>query len=198
MAGETLEVTAPPPAGTPTTPAAEQTPDQIEEQLRVTQQSLAGKLGVLEEQTLGSVRETIGAVNDAVSSVQSVVSNPMGAVQDAVQSAVMNPIENVTHEVTASVTSMVRGFDPSAIVRQRPLESVGVAVAGGVVAGLILFGRPASVGGRPGVFAGLTDMLRGEVGRIGRELIGTLSRSVVERAKAAVHSVGENGKGYSV
>ena len=48
------------------------------------------------------------------------------------------------------------------------------------------------------MFSGLTDALTGEVAKLGRELIGTLSRSVVERAKAAVQSVGSNGKGYTV
>lgn len=193
MAGETLEVTTPPPADESTAPAAEQeqTPEQIEEQLRVTQQALAGKLGVLEEQTLGSIRETIGAVNDTVSTVQSVVSNPMEAVQGAVQTAVLDPIEDVTNEVTASVSGLVREFDPSGMVRERPLTSVGVAVLGGVVTGLILFGRPrvsASAAGRPGVFQALTDTVSGEVAKFGRELIGTLSRSMIERAKSAVQS----------
>lgn len=199
MAGETLEVIPLPPAADSPTPAPdEQTADEIEDQMRVTQQSLAGKLGVLEEQTFGSVRDTIGAVNDAVSSVQSVVSDPIGAMQGAVHSAVMNPLENVTQDVTASVTSMVREFDPSAIVRDRPLESVGVAVIGGVVVGMILFGRPATgVGGKSGIFQGITDVLGGEVAKLGRELIGTVSRSVLERAKAAVSSP-PGGKNYTV
>lgn len=196
MAGETLEVTPPPSADTP---IAEQTPEEIEEQLKVTQQALAGKLEVLEEQTLGSIRETVGAVNDAVSTVQSVVANPLEAVQGAVQSAVISPIENVTQEVTATVGNLVREFDPSAMVRERPLESVGVAVLSGVVAGLSLFGRPtASAAGKPGVFSGLTDALTGELAKLGRELIGTLSRSVVEKAKSAIQSAGTPGKGYSV
>lgn len=196
MAGETLEVIDPPSAEVP---PAEQTPEEIEEQLKVTQQALAGKLGVLEEQTLGSIRETVGAVSDAVSTVQSVVANPLEAVQGAVQSAVISPIENVTQEVTASVSNLVREFDPAAVVREHPLESVGAAVLGGVVVGLILFGRPsASAAGKTGVFSCLTDALSGEVAKLGRELVGTLSRAVVERAKSAIHSVGSPGKGYTV
>lgn len=198
MAGETLEVTNPPSAAdAPDGPPAaeqEQTPEEIEQQLKVTQQALAGKLGVLEEQTLGNIRETVGAVNDAVSSVQSVVSDPMGVVQ----SAVMEPIENVTQEVTTSVSNLVRDFDPSSIVRERPLESVGVAVLGGVVAGMILFGRSSTpAGGKPGVLSGLSTVLSGEVAKLGRELIGTLSRSMVERAKTAIQSTGRNGKGQT-
>jgi hypothetical protein len=204
MAGETLEVTNPPSAEAPAespaeAQAAEQTPEEIEEQLRVTQQALAGKLGVLEEQTLGSIRETVGAVNDAVSTVQSVVANPMEAVQGAVQTAVLDPIENVTEEVTTTVGNLVREFDPSAVVRERPLESVGAAVLGGVVVGLILFGRPsASAAAKPGLLSGLTTTLSGEVAKFGRELIGTLSRSMVERAKSAIQASGRTRNGYSV
>lgn len=184
MAIQTTEVTDSPAGGT--IPPPEASPDEIEQQIHASQQALASKLGLLEENTLGSVRETIGAVNDAVSSVQSVVSDPLGAVQ----SAVTAPIENMTQGVTDTVSHLVKEFDPSAMVRDRPLVAVGTATLAGVVTGLILFGRPKVVvpGGRPGLFDTLTDSLTSEVVKVGRELIGTLSRSIVDRAKTAVSS----------
>jgi len=198
MASETLEVTTPAPTDAPVTPPAEETPEEIEARMHRTQQALAGKLDVLEQQTFGSIRDTIGAVTDTMNSVQNVVSDPVGTVQ----AAVMNPIESVASGMQESMSNMIRGFDPSDTIRQRPLESVGVAVAVGVGVGMILFGRvkPAATNGPPTLFQTLLSGISDEVKAVGKEMLGTVSRSVMERVKSAVaphHAAGTSGN-YSV
>lgn len=191
MASETLEVTAPPPTDTPAPPPTEETAEEIEARMHRTQQALAGKLDVLEQQTLGTIRDTIGAVTDTVNTVQNVVSDPVGAVQ----AAVMNPIESVASGMTESMGNMIRGFDPTDTIRQRPLECVGMAVAVGVGVGLILFGRAnakptavtaAAVNHPPTLFQTLMSGMGDELKAMGKELLGTVSHSVMERVKSAV------------
>ncbi len=191
MARETLEVTAPPTppevsAEPPLAEPAQDTPDDIEARLLTRQQALAGKLDVLEQQTLGSIRDTIGTVTDTVNSVQAVVADPMGAMQ----SAVMNPIGSIAGGVTTQVTDMIQKLDPSAMVRRYPLESVGVAVAGGVVLSMLLSARPTAgaVGGPPSLFQSITGGFRDELVALGRQLLGTVAESLKERVKEAVSS----------
>lgn len=191
MDRETLEMTAPPP---PVDPPAElppeETPEQIEARLHQRQQMLAGKLDVLEQQTLGSIRDTIGSVTDTVNTVQAVVSDPVAAVQ----SAVLNPIGDIAGGVTSSVTDWIQNMNPAEVIRRHPFESVGVAVAGGVVVGMLLSARtPAAsggaastAGGPPTLFQSLTGGLRNELLALGRELFDTVSKSLVERVKTAV------------
>jgi len=192
-------VTTPASTDAPTPPPAEETPETIEARMHRTQQALAGKLDVLEQQTFGSIRDTIGAVTDTMNSVQNVVSDPVGTVQ----AAVMNPIESVASGMQESMGNMIRGFDPSDTIRQRPLESVGVAVAVGVGVGLILFGRVkpgAATSGPPTLFQTLLSGIGDEVKAMGKEVLGTVSRSVMERVKSAVAlqpTAGTSG-GYSV
>jgi hypothetical protein len=195
MASETLEVTTPPADA----PPAEETPEEIEARLARTQEALAGKLDVLEQQTLGTIRDTIGAVTDTVNTVQNVVADPVGTVQ----AAVLNPIETVADGLKDGVVNMLGGFDPTDAIRQRPFESVGVAVAVGVGLGLVLFGRPkpASVSsGPPTLFQQLLSGIGAEITAMGKEVLGTVSHSVMERVKSAVTlpPTTEAPKGYSV
>jgi len=182
---------APTPPVLPVEPPPADTPDDIEARLLQRQQALAGKLDVLEQQTLGSIRDTIGTVTDTVNTVQAVVSDPVGAMQ----SAVMNPLGNIANGVTHQVTDMLEKMDPSAIIRRHPWESVGVAVAGGVVLSMVLTSRPAagaggtgSAGGSlmSGLFQTLTSSFRDEISTLGKQLFDTVSRSLVERVQSAV------------
>lgn len=198
MVSETLEVTTPVPDDAPAR-SAEETPEEIEARLARTQEALAGKLDVLEQQTLGTIRDTIGAVTDTVNTVQNVVADPVGAVQ----SAVMNPIETVASGMKDGMTRMLGGFDPSDTIRQRPFESVGVAVAVGVGLGLVLFGRPKPApvnSGPPTLFQTLLSGIGAEITAMGKEVLGTVSQSVMERVKSAVTlpPTSESPKGYSV
>lgn len=187
MASETLEVTAPAPAE-PAAPPAEETAEEIEARMHRTQEALAGKLDVLEEQTLGSLRDTLGAVTDTVNSVQNVVNDPMAAVQ----SAVMDPIGDIATGVTSSVTDMVQKFDPTDLIRRHPFESVGVAVAGGVVFSMLLNGRPTAAGGGggggflSGLLQPLTSGIGDELKTLGRQLFDTVSQSLKERVQQAL------------
>jgi ElaB/YqjD/DUF883 family membrane-anchored ribosome-binding protein len=186
MASETLEVTAPAPADAPA-PPAEETPEEIEARLQRTQEALAGKLDVLEQQTLGTIRDTLGAVTDTVNTVQNVVNDPVAAVQ----SAVMNPIGDVAAGVSSSVTDMVQKFDPTDLIRKHPFESVGVAVAGGVVVGMLFNARPATTaGGGGGFLSGLlqpiASSVSSELAVLGRQLFETVSQSLKERVQQAL------------
>ena len=192
MARETLEVTELPPEVSPAPPAApapppvEESADEIEARLRRTQEAMAGKLDVLEEQTLGSIRTTIGAVSDTVSTVQAAVADPMAAMK----AAIGNPIEQITEGVKSTVTDMARGFDPTELIRRHPLEAVGVAVAGGVALSMLLNGRPSAGGngssGSSGLLHMLTSSFQGELMALGKQLFATVSQTVLERVKTAV------------
>lgn len=191
MASETLEVTDAPatPVAPVEPPPVEDTPEQIEARLLQRQQALAGKLDVLEQQTLGSIRDTIGTVTDTVNSVQAVVADPVGAVQ----SAVMNPLGNIANGVTQQVTDMIQTMDPTPMIRRYPWESVGVAVAGGVVLGMVMSSRPpAGTGGgsggglMSGLVQSITGSFRDELAALGKQLFDTVSRSLVERVQNAV------------
>ncbi len=201
MALETLEVIDAPPAVEPEAPKAPQTTDEIERELLATQQSLANKIGILEERTVGSIRETIGAVNDTVSSVQSVVTDPLGAMQ----SAISNPIESVKEGVTSTVSKLFHEFDPSALVKQHPLASMGVAVLGGFAASLLLFRNrtapqqarafTSTPGGasetqEPNLFQSLLGTLGAEAMKVGRQVVEEASKSIVDKAKTAMGNFG--------
>ena len=193
MASETAEVTGSPAAGT--VPPPEASPDDIEKQIHASQQALASKVGQLEQQTLGGLRDTIGMVNETVSTVQSVVNDPLGAVQSAVSA----PIEQAAHGVASTVSNLVKGFDPTDMVRDRPLEAVGAATLAGVVAGLLLFGKPRlAPGGAPGLMQHLTDGITTEVVRVGKELLGSVSKSILERAKSSLTGKFDGMKNYTV
>ncbi len=189
MARETLEVTelppeAPPAPPVPLTPAVEESADEIEARLRRTQEAMAGKLDVLEEQTLGSIRTTIGAVSDTVNTVQAAVADPMAAMK----AAIGNPIEQITQGVKSTVTDMARGFDPSDLIRKHPFEAVGVAVAGGVALSMLLNTKPSAGGsnGSSGLLHMLTSSFQGELMALGKQLFAAVSQSVVERVRTAV------------
>jgi ElaB/YqjD/DUF883 family membrane-anchored ribosome-binding protein len=193
MARETLEVTeplqesplTPPVLPEPTAPPVEESADEIEARLRRTQEAMAGKLDVLEEQTLGSIRTTIGAVSDTVSTVQAVVADPMAAMK----AAVSNPIGQITDGVKSTVADVARGFDPSDLIRKHPLEAVGVAVAGGVVLSMLLNSRTSAGkggGGTSGLLGTLTSSFQGELMALGKQLFSTVSQTVLERVKTAV------------
>ena len=199
MASETLEVTTPVPADAPASPPVEETPEEIEARVHRTQQALAGKLDVLEQQTFGTIRDTLGAVTDTVNTVQNAVADPVGTVQ----AAVMTPIETVATGMKDGVARMLGGFDPTDFVRQRPFESVGVAVAAGLGLGLVLFSRPkpaAVPSGPPTLFQTLLSGIGAEITAMGKEVLGTVSQSVMERVKSAVTLPPTSGttNGYSV
>ncbi len=201
MARETLEVTELPPEASPAPPApappaVEESTDDIEARLRRTQEAMAGKLDVLEEQTLGSIRTTIGAVSDTVSTVQAAVADPMAAMK----AAIGNPIEQITQGVKSTVTDMVRGFDPSALIRKHPFEAIGVAVAGGVALSMILSARPPVGGGSngsngtSGLLHTLTSSFQGELMALGKQLFATVSQTVLERVRTAVATPPPDGQ----
>ena len=201
MALETLEVIDALPAVESEAPKAPQSTDEIEQELLVTQQSLANKIGILEERTVGSIRETIGAVNDTVSSVQSVVTDPLGAMQ----SAISNPIESMKEGVASTVSKLFHEFDPTALVKKHPVASMGVAVAGGFAASYLLF-RTASTphqarafastpggespAGEPNLFQSLFGLLGAEAMKVGRQLVEEASKSIVDKAKSAMGNFG--------
>ena len=175
--------------------------DELERELHVTQQSLSSKLGILEERTVGSIRETIGAVNDTVSSVQSVVTDPLGAMQ----SAISNPIESVKEGVTSTVSKLFHEFDPTKLVREHPVASMGVAVLGGFAASFLLFRSGstthqarafsttpggASPPGEPNLFQSLFGLLGTEVMKVGRQVVEEASKSIVDKAKSAMGNFG--------
>ena len=197
MANDTAEVIDLP-IGTVPSLGSDAAPEDIERELQVTQANLAGKLGLLEERTLGSIRDTLGSVNDTATTVQSFINDPVGTVQAAAAA----PLQSVQREIQNTVDNIVRQLNPRVFVRKNPVSSVSAAVMGGLVTGLMLFrgSRPQQTGtmqataghSTPGFLDSLMDQIGAEIGKVSRELIGTASQSIMEGARTVLKETTTN------
>ena len=112
-----------------------ETPEVIEQQIAATQESLAAKVGDLEQRTLGSVQGTIENVSGTIGAVAGTI----GSVQDTVEKigdlASAESISRVIRDAVAAIPL-------AETVRRQPWASVGGAVAAGLITGVLVF-RPA-------------------------------------------------------
>ena len=133
--------------------------------------------------------------------LRAVVTDPLGAMQ----SAISNPIESVKEGVTSTVSKLFHEFDPTKLVREHPVASMGVAVLGGFAASFLLFRSGstthqarafsttpggASPPGEPNLFQSLFGLLGTEVMKVGRQVVEEASKSIVDKAKSAMGNFG--------
>lgn len=143
-----------------------ETPEVIEQQIAATQESLAAKVGDLEQRTLGSVQGTLENVTDTLGAVAGTI----GSVTDTVEKiGDMASVESVSQVIQNAVAAL-----PLAdTVRRQPWASVGGAVAAGFITGVLVFrgSRPSTTGAvtaarprEPSFLSGLFDRLAEQFG----------------------------------
>ncbi len=106
----------------PTSPP-DQTPEDVQEQMRDTRTHMHGQMHALGEKVGGMVQDAAEAVDGAVTGVRDAVSTATEQVRGASQSA---------------VASVRRALDVSGHVRRHPWLAVGGAVALGLICGRFL------------------------------------------------------------
>jgi len=106
----------------------------IQQQMRATRQALSEKLQTLEDHVIGTVKDaatTVGnTIDTATASVQEIVTNARETVHETVTA-----VNKTIHEAAAAVG---RVLDVKGQVQQRPWTMLGLSVAAGYVAGLLL------------------------------------------------------------
>ncbi len=197
MAGNTTEIMDLPTQVPPVVLESE-SPDEIERKLHETQAIMASKIGLVEDRTFGSVRETLGSVNDTANTVQGFLNDPMAAVQ----SVIGEPLEQIQHDLKDSLMKFKDDLDPGPVVRKHPLASVGVAALSGFITGWVFLRSPGraatqvqgiagtpSVNPEPGLFDELIQQLGGEVKKVSKEIIQSTSQTVIEQVRCALAHV---------
>jgi ElaB/YqjD/DUF883 family membrane-anchored ribosome-binding protein len=108
---------------------ADKTPEQIQEEMAQTRDSLTGKVAALENQVVGTVQTAADTLTGTVESVKSIITTAPAAVSDSVKQAAQ-----------AMGETMKRTFDISGHVREHPLTSVCVSMLAGGITGYLLGG----------------------------------------------------------
>ena len=166
---------------------ADKTPDEIEQEMLITRESLSSKVAALEHQVVGTVQSAADTITDTVAAVKSLVSNAPETVS-----------ETVKQTAAAVGESMKKKLDISNQVRQHPLAAVGVSALLGCMVGyltapsrrsfsaLAAANPPASQIPTPRGFVdhkpGIMDEFMGMVG----EKVKELARTAMETASGAV------------
>jgi ElaB/YqjD/DUF883 family membrane-anchored ribosome-binding protein len=110
------------------TAVVEKTPEQIEQEMLQTRESLTEKVAALENQVVGTVQTAANTLTETVDAVKSFVETAPDAVSDKVD------------EVANAVSDRVRRtFDISGHVQENPWAALGVSVGLGFLAGLVIF-----------------------------------------------------------
>lgn len=117
------------------TPMTDKTPDQIQEEMAQTRESLTEKVAALENQVVGTVQTATDTLTGTVEAVKSFVSTAPGAVSDTVRNAA---------DVVAE--KMKEVFDISGHVRNHPWAAVGTSALLGCLTGWLVFRERGSGG----------------------------------------------------
>jgi len=167
----------------------EKTPEQIEQEMLNTRESLTQKVAALEQTVMGTIQNATDTVSDSVDAVKTAVSSAPSAMKETVE----------------SVKESVReAFDISSRVREQPWLSVGIAAAAGFFAGLMIPGGrrssstssdaapewsrdqrsfaavPSPQPESPGIFDQLFNLIGKEVRQMAEQAISTASASIKE------------------
>lgn len=108
--------------------APEKTPEQIEQEMLQTRESLTTKVNALETQVVGTVQTAADTLTDTVGAVRSLVDTAPAAVTDTVKQAA-----DVVGEKMKEI------FDVTSHVQNHPWPSVAVSAGLGFITGLIAF-----------------------------------------------------------
>jgi ElaB/YqjD/DUF883 family membrane-anchored ribosome-binding protein len=168
--------------------SADKTPEQIQEEMAQTRDSLTGKVAALENQVVGTVQTAADTLTGTVESVKSLITTAPAAVSDTVKQAAQ-----------AMGETMKRTFDVSGHVREHPLTSVCVSMLAGGITGFLLSGgrkshssngarRPvaddrASTPREPPREPGVLDEFLALIGR----KVRTVAENVIDTATEAVN-----------
>jgi len=158
------------------------TPEQIEQEMAQTRESLTEKVAALESQVVGSVQTAADTLTGTVDAVKSLVSNGPGVVTDTVREA-----------ATAVSESVKKVFDISGHVRDNPWTSVGVSTGLGFLTGLLVFRSRATALPPPSPMyaasmAPPAAPAASTGGGLFDDLIGMVGRKVKEFAETAIES----------
>jgi ElaB/YqjD/DUF883 family membrane-anchored ribosome-binding protein len=161
-----------------TTPASDKTPEEIEQEMLQTRESLTEKVAALETQVAGTVQNAADTVTGTVEAVKSLITTAPGAVSDTVKQA-----------AAAVGESMKETFDITGHVRRNPWASVGASAGLGFLVGLIVFRDRTTP-----VFAAAAPTPATPVGSAPRqpgvfdEFIGMIGRKAKDLAETAIES----------
>lgn len=115
--------------------AADKSPEQIEQEMLQTRESLTTKVSALENQVVGTVQTAADTISGTVGAVKSLVDTAPAAVTDTVKQAA-----DVVGEKMKEI------FDVTGHVQNHPWPSVAVATGLGFVTGLIAFRGSSGLG----------------------------------------------------
>ncbi|MDB5310860.1 MAG: hypothetical protein JWO38_5062 [Gemmataceae bacterium] len=124
-----------------TTPGDEKTPEQIEQEMLETRESITEKVAALETQVLGNIQSVTCGVTEAVQSVKEAVATAPTAVSDTVKQTV--------DAVKETVRETVGSFSVTGCVRDNPWAALGTTTMAGFLAGYFLPGRRGGLFSRP-------------------------------------------------
>ena len=174
---------------------SDKTPEQIEQEMLLTRESLTEKVAALESQVVGTVQSAADTITGTVDAVRSLVSHAPETVSDTMKQA-----------VAAVGDTMRDSLDISAHVRRNPWASVGASTMLGCVVGWLVSGsrRPAfdtlsaasapvytsppsnHANEKPGLFDDFVGMIGEKVKELARTALDTASASVKENIQEGV------------
>jgi len=115
----------------------QKSPDQIEQEMFQTRDSIAEKVGLLENQVLGTIHTATSTVSDTVQAVREAVTSAPNAVRESVKQAV------------GAVKEAVGSFSVSGCIRDNPSAALGTSALGGFLIGYLLPGDERNLFRRP-------------------------------------------------
>ncbi len=178
------------------TSATGKTPDEIEQEMFCTRESLTEKVAALENQVVEKAHSISESVSETVEAVKSFVSNAPGAVSETVKQAADAVKERV-----------METFDVHGYVQRHPWVTLGASTAMGCVAGYFLLGRGSSRADSPMVDTspipvpperatptpapvqpGVWDDLMGMISNEAKQLAHTALESIAGTVKENIHA----------
>jgi ElaB/YqjD/DUF883 family membrane-anchored ribosome-binding protein len=185
---------------------SEASPDQIQQEMQETRESLTEKVAALENQVMGTIQTAADTVTDTVDAVKDAVSSAPDAVSDTMKQTVA--------AVKQSFQDTIGSISVTGCVRSHPLETVGASLVTGFLAGYFIGGssrdsnanlaaraptgysyEPAravsapSAPSEPGLFSGIIGMVSRELRQIAEESLNTALQSLKTSVGAQVPQV---------
>lgn len=115
----------------------QKSPDQIEQEMFQTRDSITEKVAALENQVLGTIQTATNTVSDTVQAVREAVTSAPNAVRESVKQAV------------GAVKESVASFSVSGCIRDNPVAALGTSTLGGFLLGYLLPGDERNLFRRP-------------------------------------------------
>lgn len=185
----------------------DKTPEDFEQEMLQTRESLTEKVAALETQVVGSVQTAADTLTHTVDAVKSFVSTAPEVVSDGVKQA------------TAAVSNAVKDtFDVTDRVRRHPWAAVGVSAALGCIAAWLATGRrsdftplaaasppvpatppaatPPLAAQKPGMLDEFLEMIGDKVKDLARTALESVSAAVKENIQTGVPKLVDNATAH--